>query len=104
MQPHHEAKRLIDVARAARIAGATTQRERWPREQLERHQRAGVDAIVRHAIARSPFYRERFAGLVGAAPVELAALPPLDKATMTERFDDIVCDRRLRRDADRRGA
>jgi phenylacetate-CoA ligase len=104
MELRHEAKRLTDVARAARMARATAPRERWPREQLERHQRAGVDAIVRHAIARSPFYRERFAGRVGAAPVELATLPPLDKATMMERFDDIVCDRRLRRDADRRGA
>ena len=93
-----EAKRLIDVGRALRMARAIAPRERWPRERLERHQREGVDAIVRHAIARSPLYRERFAGLVDTRPVDLAALPVLDKATMMARFDDLVCDRRLRRD------
>ena len=41
------------------------ERERWPRERIERRQRERIDAIVRHAVARSPFYRERFDGLVG---------------------------------------
>jgi phenylacetate-CoA ligase len=99
MDLSYDAKRLIDVARALRLARAAAERERWPRERLVRHQQEAVDAIVRHAVARSPFYRERFAGLVGAEPVTLSALPGLDKATMMERFDDVVCDRRLRRDA-----
>ena len=45
-------------------------------------------------VAHSPYYRER----IGGGPVELAALPVLDKPTLMERFDDIVTDRRLRRD------
>jgi hypothetical protein len=99
MELRDEVRRLIDVGRALRTARAIAPRACWPRERLERHQREGIDAIVRHAMAHSPFYRERFAGLVDARPVELAALPVLDKATMMDRFDDLVCDRRLRRDA-----
>jgi phenylacetate-CoA ligase len=99
MELSHDVKRLIDVGRALRLSRGWAPRERWPRERLERHQREAVDAIVRHAVARSPFYRERLGPHVGAGPVALDALPALDKATMMERFDDVVCDRRLRRDA-----
>src|SRR4051794_36996523 len=52
---------------------------------LERGERPRPEAIVEHAAAHSPFYREH-----GDAP--------LDKATMMERFDDIVTDPRLHRD------
>ncbi len=98
MEPRYEATRLIDLGCTLRAAPKLAARERWPRERLERHQREAVDALVRHAVARSPFYAERLAGLIGAAPVELAALPTLDKATLMDRFDDVVCDRRLRGD------
>jgi phenylacetate-CoA ligase len=50
---------------------------------------------VRQAAAGSPFYRERFAGLGPADPVELGQLPTVDKATVMDRFDDLVTDRRL---------
>ena len=98
MRPGYHAKRIVDVAAALRAARTLTEAERRPREAIERRQRERIDAIVRHAVARSPFYRERFDGLVGPRPVELSALPTLDKTTMMERFDEIVTDRRLRRD------
>jgi phenylacetate-coenzyme A ligase PaaK-like adenylate-forming protein len=94
----YHAKRLADVTGGLREARLLAEGERWPRERIERHQREGVDAIVRHAVAESPFYRERLEGLVGPSPVELSALPALDKTTMMERFDEVVTDRRLRRD------
>ena len=47
---------------------------------------ATCDALVAHARAHSPFYRE-WDG------------EPLTKTTMMERFDDIVTDPRLRREA-----
>jgi phenylacetate-CoA ligase len=88
-------KRIADVGRALRVARQLAQRERWPRERLQEHQRDQLEALVRHAAALAPYYRDR----IPAGPVELADLPALDKATLMERFDDIVCDRRLRRDA-----
>ena len=98
MRLGYQAKRLADVTGGLREARRLAEGERWPRERIERHQREGVDAIVRHAVAESPFYRERFEGLVGLGPVELSALPALHKTTMMERFDEVVTDRRLRRD------
>jgi phenylacetate-coenzyme A ligase PaaK-like adenylate-forming protein len=95
----YRAKRLIDVMRGLRAARALAERERWPRGRLERHQGERLEAIVRHAAAHSPFYRARLAGLPDRGPIELRALPTLDKATMMERFDELTCDRRLRREA-----
>ena len=89
--------RLADTARALRASRDLTGRERWTRDRLDGFQRERVDAIVRHAATHSPFYRERFAGLVGDGPVALERLPELDKGTLMERFDDVVADPRLRR-------
>ncbi len=94
MDPRYEVTRLIDVLRSMKLAARSAERERWPREQLARFQQERLEALVHHAVARSPYYRER----IGDGPVELAALPVLDKPTLMERFDDIVTDRRLRRD------
>jgi phenylacetate-CoA ligase len=63
---------------------------------MRKHQSSAVDALVRHVVERSPFYRARFAGLIGDGPVELAALPTLDKATLMGNLDDALCDPRLR--------
>jgi phenylacetate-coenzyme A ligase PaaK-like adenylate-forming protein len=73
---------------------ALTARERWPRERLERFQQERLEALVRHAAGRSPFWAER----LPRGRVRLGELPTLEKAEMMERFDDLVTDRRLRRD------
>jgi phenylacetate-CoA ligase len=90
-------ERLTVIAHAARHARAQAERERWPRSRREAAARAQLTKLVAYAREHSTYYRESLAGYdpkVGAA-----SLPILDKATMMERFDDIVCDRRLRRDA-----
>jgi phenylacetate-coenzyme A ligase PaaK-like adenylate-forming protein len=95
----YHAKRLADAGRALRLAGELGRRETWPPERLAAHRQTRLDAIVRHAAARSPYYRARLAGLPADGPVRLADLPRLDKAAMMAHFDELVCDRRLRRDA-----
>ncbi len=91
----YRARRLRDVAVALRRARELKERERWPRERLERFQQARLEALVRHAAGRSPLWRER----LPRGRVRLRDLPTLDKAAMMERFDELVCDPRLRRDA-----
>src|SRR5215217_1975908 len=88
-------KRLADMAAAMRLGRELIGHDRWTPEQLEAHQRRRLGELVRHATAGSPFYRERYAGLDPGDPVELRRLPPVDKATVMEHFDDLVCDRRL---------
>lgn len=66
---------------------------RWTRSHLEQHQARAVAALRHHAYAHSPFYRD-FHGGCETAPLQ--QLPILTKATLMERFDDLVTDRRLR--------
>jgi phenylacetate-coenzyme A ligase PaaK-like adenylate-forming protein len=51
--------RLQDFTRAARESRALLERERWPRERLERRRRERLSDLLRHAAERSPFWRER---------------------------------------------
>jgi hypothetical protein len=53
-----------------------------------------LERLLAHAREHSAFYRER----IPAGPVSLERVPPLEKAEMMARYDDIVTDPRLRRD------
>ncbi len=88
-------RRVPDVVRAFRGAKTLESHDKWSVERLRTHQRERLLAIVRHAAANSPYYRERFAGIELSDDLDLAALPRLDKPTMLENFDDLVTDRRL---------
>jgi phenylacetate-coenzyme A ligase PaaK-like adenylate-forming protein len=94
----YQRKRFADMAAALRLSRELAEHASWSRDRLDALRRDRLDTLVRHAFAASPFYAERFAGLVGPGPVELSSLPILDKTTMMDRFDDLVTDRRLRRD------
>ena len=95
MAPTQMLKRPADIAGAMRLARELIAHDTWTTEQLQALQRRRLAQLVRHAMTSSPFYRERYAGLDPGDPVELALLPVVDKATVMERFDDLVCDRRL---------
>jgi phenylacetate-coenzyme A ligase PaaK-like adenylate-forming protein len=87
-------KRLQDFARGLRESRALAERERWPRERLERFQRERLTELAEHAAALSPFWRER----LPRGRLELTELPVLTKAELMERFDELVTDPRLRGD------
>lgn len=71
----------------------------WPTARLVAHQRAALRGLLGHAIAHSPYHRERLAGIDPRAFEldDLARLPVMTKAEMMERFDDVCTDRRLTR-------
>ena len=83
------------MARGIRQSKELIERERWPRERLERFQHDRLERLTRHAVAHSPFWRER---LPAHGPVTLLDIPVLTKAELMERFDDLVTDPRLRLD------
>ena len=97
MAATNQARRLAEIAGAMRLARELIGHDRWTGAELAAHQRRRLEAMVRHAAASSPFYRERYAGIgLGPdGPVELGQLPTVDKATVMDRFDDLVTDRRL---------
>ena len=90
-------ERLLARVRAA--APAHQERLRWTREQVLAEQTRALRALLAHAAARSPFWRERLAGIdpATATPADLARVPVATKAEMMARWDEVVTDPTLRR-------
>lgn len=65
-------------------------------EALEVIQRKRLAGLVRHAKAHSPYYR-RVLAHIDPERFRIEDLPTLDKATMMDHFDEIICDPRVRR-------
>jgi phenylacetate-coenzyme A ligase PaaK-like adenylate-forming protein len=88
---------------AAVLAGAADEFDRrtWSGDRIAHTQRAGLRALLQHAVEHSPFHRSRLAGIDidGIEPADLSALPVMTKAQMMGAIDDVFTDRRLRRDA-----
>ena len=82
--------------KAATIAGLLRERARlrthdgWSRDEVLGYQARRLADLRTFAVSRSPFYRDLHRGLEGAP---LTALPVVTKATLMERFDDLVTDR-----------
>jgi phenylacetate-CoA ligase len=66
----------------------------WSRERLVDLQRERLRALIAHAVASSPYYREALGP--DATEADLADLPPLSKPLLMDNFDRIVTDPRLR--------
>ncbi|MCK6210289.1 phenylacetate--CoA ligase family protein [Georgenia sp. EYE_87] len=81
------------LARTLSLRAAWRARDRWSTDRLGRHQQRALAALRRHAYERSPFYRRHHAGLLTAP---LSELPPVTKAELMARFDDVVTVRGLR--------
>jgi phenylacetate-coenzyme A ligase PaaK-like adenylate-forming protein len=77
------------------LAGEQFARDRWSRDQLLAFQRERLQALLRHATANSPYYREVLGRDAATGEVPLAELPTLPKRTLTEHFDQVVTDPRL---------
>ena len=92
----HASTRISDLAVALRHSRELIRRDRWTPEQLHAYQRARLTEVVRHAIAHSAFYRDRYAGVDTGGEIDLRRLRPVDKATVMENFDDLITDPRLR--------
>ena len=79
------------------LAGDQLARDGWSRDRLLELQGERLRALVAHAVAASPYYREVLGPDAAAGDVPLRELPTLSKTTMMDNFDRIVTDRRLRR-------
>lgn len=58
---------------------------RWSEERLRRHQHRRLRAVLGHARAHSPYYRD----VLGPGEVALADVPRMTKQTMMEHFDEV---------------
>ena len=83
---------LFRIAEIILRARALSKRERWSREQIQRHQNRQLTRLRQFASAHSPFY-ERFHK--GFEDRPLQELPILTKQELMRSWDDIVTDRSL---------
>jgi phenylacetate-coenzyme A ligase PaaK-like adenylate-forming protein len=69
----------------------------WTSEQLRTHQRAALADVLRHAVERSVFPRERWAGIDVAevVPDDLSGLPTMTKSDLMASWDSVVTDDRV---------
>lgn len=79
-----------------RLAGELFARRNWSRDRLLDHQRGALRALVAHAAAGSPYYREALGPFADGDDVSLEDLPTLPKSTLMDEWDRVVTDPRLR--------
>jgi phenylacetate-coenzyme A ligase PaaK-like adenylate-forming protein len=85
----------LDGAMVQRRLAELTARDHWTRQQLLGYQQERLQAVLRHAVATSEYYRQTIGHLVDrGAPLE--EYPVLTKGQLVANFDRIVTDRRLR--------
>lgn len=96
---HDTSHERTPVLTAPELVPELMARTQWTPERLAVHQREQLDALLRHAVEHSPYYRQAFGSAAAHGGVALDELPTLDKATLMEHFDDIVTDRRINRPA-----
>jgi phenylacetate-CoA ligase len=79
------------------LAGEQLARDRWSRDRLLAFQGERLRALIAHAVAASPYYRDLLGPDAASGEVPLSELPTLPKPTLMDNFDRIVTDPRLRR-------
>ena len=69
----------------------------WTAEELRRAQDSRLRRLVRLAVERSPWHRERLAGveISTLTAADLSSLPVMTKSDLMDNFDEIVTDPRL---------
>jgi putative adenylate-forming enzyme len=83
------------VAQVRARAGELLAQDRWSRADVLAYQQDRLSDLLRHAVERSPYYREALGPNAPERPLE--TLPTLSKALLMENFDAIAADERVRR-------
>ena len=93
----YETQRQRHLAYATALAPRLIERLDWPADRLAAHRAQRLREVVRDAVDRSPWHRERLAGvdLDRLDEASLRELPPMTKTDLMENFDRIVTDERL---------
>ena len=95
MRLGYRRRNLQSFGAALKQSKAFLAQDRVPPAELARLRQERLTRLLAHAREHSAFYRER----IPAGATALDQIPELGKAEMMERFDDLVTDPALRRDA-----
>ena len=93
----YETQRQQHLTYATALAPRLIERLDWSADRLAAYRSQRLREVVRHAADRSPWHRERLAGvdLDRLDEASLRELPPMTKTDLMENFDRIVTDERL---------
>ena len=96
----YEALRRSHVARFEAILPEYADRIEWTADRVANERRRALRALLAVAVARSPWHRERLAGvdLGELSEANIESLPVMTKADLMSHFDDVVTDRRVTRE------
>jgi phenylacetate-coenzyme A ligase PaaK-like adenylate-forming protein len=98
MTTDSERKNSDLLQRLRQLALEMVARDAWSRAQLLAFQQEKLRALIQHAVASSPFYREALTRRASSGDVPLAELPTVTKRTVMDQFDRIVTDPALSRE------
>jgi phenylacetate-coenzyme A ligase PaaK-like adenylate-forming protein len=90
-------RRFDPADRLRALAGEQLARDRWSRDRLLAFQAERLRALIAHAVAASPYYRDLLGPDAASGEVPLSELPTLPNPTLMDSFDRIVTNPRLRR-------
>jgi phenylacetate-CoA ligase len=95
--PTYQELRQRHTADGFAILPEYTDRLSWPADRLRQEREERLRALVRLAIARSPWHRQRLAGIDPSSLTEdnLERIPPMTKVDLMAHWDEIVTDPRL---------
>ena len=95
--PDYEQTRARHLQHMIELLPAHLDRLRWPAERLNKERTERLRELVARAKQRSPWHRERLAGVEVEELDEgtLSELPTMDKTQLMENFDSIVTDQRV---------
>ena len=99
MRPVHGVRRGLDLARALAISRTLERHLTWTRAEIEELQSEKLRALLAHAVKRSRFYRDLYAGIDVGREGALSRLPPLSRSALMENWDSIVTRPELKLDA-----
>ena len=86
----------LNIELVRRHAAELIERNSWTRQQLLSYQQQQLKKSLKHAVDKSPYYKETIGHLI-ARDAPLSEFPILTKRALMENFDRIVTDPRLNR-------
>lgn len=87
---------LLQTVRFSLLVDRSDKASRWSPAKVQRVAQKRLRSLLAHAVAHSPFYRRKYAG-IDIARCELTDLPPLNKTELMEQFDQTLTDPTLHR-------
>src|SRR5262245_26240827 len=96
----HEALRCRHVADFEAMLPEYLDRIDWPADRVAGERRRALRALLAIAVDRSPWHRERLAGIDsgGFSEAQIASLPVMTKSDLMDNFGHLVTDPRLTRE------